>query len=114
MQRYAAFLRGVSPLNAKMSEVKTTFERAGFEDVKTLLSSGNVVFTSRRSSSTTLEKNIERALEKHLGRTFLTIVRSIDDLNAILEADPYRSFKLRANSKRVVTFLRNEPKGRVS
>ena len=47
MPRYAAFLRGVSPMNAKMPDLKAAFEAAGFTDVKTLLSSGNLVFTAR-------------------------------------------------------------------
>jgi len=33
MPRYAAFLRGVSPMNAKMPEVQQAFEAAGFTDV---------------------------------------------------------------------------------
>src|SRR5690349_4890963 len=44
MPRYAAFLRGVMPMNAKMPDLKRAFERAGFTDVKTILGSGNVVF----------------------------------------------------------------------
>lgn len=47
MARYAAILRGVSPMNAKMPELKGSFEAAGVEDVKTVLSSGNVVFSAR-------------------------------------------------------------------
>ena len=45
MTRYAAFLRGVNPMNAKMSELKRAFEAAGFEDVKTVLQ-GLEVFTA--------------------------------------------------------------------
>jgi uncharacterized protein (DUF1697 family) len=51
MKRYAAFLRGVSPMNAKMPELRAAFEAAGFEDVRTLLSSGNVVFGASSSST---------------------------------------------------------------
>jgi len=31
--RYAAFLRGVSPMNAKMADLKRAFEAAGFTDL---------------------------------------------------------------------------------
>jgi uncharacterized protein (DUF1697 family) len=109
MQRYAAFLRGVSPMNAKMPELKRCFEAAGFGEVKTLLSSGNVVFNARASSEASLESKIEAAMKKHLGRTFLTIVRPIDALRAILAADPYGAFRLSPGAKRVVTFLRDKP-----
>jgi len=55
MRRYAAFLRGVMPMNCRMPALKAAFEAAGFEDVKTLLSSGNVVFSARSASETSLE-----------------------------------------------------------
>jgi uncharacterized protein (DUF1697 family) len=45
-------LRGVSPMNARMPELKRCFEAAGLEDVKTVLSSGNVAFTAGSKSET--------------------------------------------------------------
>ena len=69
-------------MNAKMSELRACFETAGFADVKTVLSSGNVVFGTRASSEAALAKKIEAAMEKHLDRSFMTIVRSVDDLRA--------------------------------
>ncbi len=97
-------------MNAKMPELKRCFEAAGFEDVKTVLSSGNVVFSSRKTSESTLERKIEAAMSKQLDRTFMTLVRSVEALRAILEADPYAAYRLSPNAKRVVTFLRNPPK----
>ena len=32
---YAAFLRGITPMNVKVAELKKCFESAGFADVKT-------------------------------------------------------------------------------
>jgi uncharacterized protein (DUF1697 family) len=109
MQRYAAFLRGVSPMNAKMPALKKALEAAGFAEVKTVLASGNVVFGARSGGGASLEKKVEAAIEKGLGRKFLTIVRPVDALRAMLEADPYGSFRLAAAAKRVVTFLRRTP-----
>jgi len=106
MPRYVAFLRGVSPMNAKMPELKRCFEACGFTEVKTLLSSGNVVFNARAASEAALQRKAEAAMAKHLGRAFYTIVRSTSDLEKIIDADPYAVFRLPANAKRVVTFLR--------
>lgn len=106
MPRYVAFLRGVSPMNAKMPELKRAFESAGFTDVRTVLSSGNVVFNSRKSSSATLERKAEKAMQAQLGHSFVTIVRSTDHLQALLDADPFAEFELSADAKRIVTFLR--------
>ncbi|HEX9296557.1 MAG TPA: DUF1697 domain-containing protein [Polyangiaceae bacterium] len=105
-RRYAAFLRGVSPMNAKMPELKRCFESAGFTDVRTVLSSGNVVFSARPASEASLERKAEAAMKKQLGRAFLTIVRPIDALRTMLGSDPFAAFRLRPGTKRVVTFLR--------
>ncbi len=106
MPRYVAFLRGVSPMNAKMPELKRCFEAAGFGEVKTVLSSGNVVFDARAGSELALARRIEAAMAKDLDRTFYTIVRGVDALRELIESDPYKAFHLSADAKRVVTFLR--------
>ena len=109
MPRYVAFLRGVSPMNAKMPELKKAFESAGFTEVKIVLSSGNVVFDARRASETSLERAAEAAMRKRLGQAFLTIVRPVEALRDILATDPYRAFGVDAAAKRIVTFLRRPP-----
>lgn len=106
MPRYVAFLRGVSPMNAKMTDLKRCFERAGFTDIKTVLSSGNVVFNARAMSEAVLERKAEVTMAKQLARTFYTIVRPANVLRELIEVDPYAAFRLPANAKRVVTFLR--------
>ena len=109
MPRYAALLRGVSPMNAKMPALKAAFESAGFTDVKTLLSSGNVAFTARAASEIALERRAEAAMLERLGQAFLTFVRSMDALRDVLASDPYRSFRLDRKAKRIVTFLHAKP-----
>lgn len=109
MPRYVAFLRGVSPMNAKMPELKRCFEEAGFGNVKTVLSSGNVVFDARAASELALARKIETAMTKALDRSFYTIVRSVSRLEELIAADPYAAFRVPAAAKRVVTFLR-EPR----
>jgi uncharacterized protein (DUF1697 family) len=110
MKRYVAFLRGVGPMNAKMPELRRAFELAGFADVKTVLASGNVVFSAPPASEAVLQRGAEAAMKKHLGHAFLTIVRPVDELRRMLAADPYKPYYLKPGSKRVVTFLRGTPK----
>lgn len=114
MPRYAAFLRGVMPTNAKMPDLKQAFEAAGFSDVRTILASGNVVFSARAASAGALERRAEAAMERRLGRSFLTIVRSIDALQELLASDPYRRFRLGPKAKRIVTFLRQAPARKIA
>jgi uncharacterized protein (DUF1697 family) len=113
-RRYAAFLRGVMPTNCKMPELKRAFESAGFTDVKTVLASGNVVFSAAAASDAALQRKAEAAITARLGRAFLTIVRSLDALRAVLDSDPYAGFRLAPGSKRVVTFLRDPAHGKLA
>ena len=92
-----------------MAELKRAFESASFRDVKTLLSSGNVLFDARAQSEAALERKAEAAMRKALGQEFLTIVRSVDDLRDLLASDPYRGARLPPDAKRVITFLREPP-----
>ncbi len=113
MPRYAAFLRGVMPMNCKMPALKAAFEAAGFTDVKTVLGSGNVVFDARSTSERAVEQQAEAAMADELGRAFFTIVRPIEQLRDLLSTDPYKPFKVSPDAKRIVTFLRGRPKGKI-
>ena len=113
MTRYAAFLRGVMPMNCKMPALKAAFEAAGFTDVTTVLGSGNVVFDARSTSEEALQQKAEAAMQERLGQAFLTIVRPIEQLRKILASDPYSRFRVSPKAKRIVTFLRGRPTAKI-
>ena len=64
MRRYVALLRGIN-ISGKnkipMAELKKGFEKLAFEEVKTYLNSGNVIFSSNEDNT---EKMIECLLNK--------------------------------------------------
>ncbi len=68
MTRYAAFLRGVNVggVNLKMADVAKVFAEAGFDDVKTVLASGNVLLDSA-SGATSVRRTAEAALREAFG-----------------------------------------------
>jgi uncharacterized protein (DUF1697 family) len=97
-------------MNLKMVDFKRCLETAGYSNVKTILSSGNAAFDSFSKSVAAIERQIEATFEKQLGRSFYTIVRSIEELQSLIERDPYSGFALPSNAKRVVTFARKLPR----
>jgi uncharacterized protein (DUF1697 family) len=109
--RYAAFLRGVMPTNAKMPDLVRAFEAAGFTDVRTILGSGNVLFSAKPAPVAALQRRAEAAMQETLGRVFLPFVRPVDALRTLLASDPWRGARVPAGAKRVVTFLREPPPG---
>ena len=97
------------PTNCKMPALKA----AGFTDVKTVLGSGNVVFDARSSSEQLLQQKAEAAMQDRLGKAFMTIVRSIEQLRKVLATDPYKPFNVSPKAKRIVTFLRGRPTAKI-
>ena len=95
-------------MNLKMADFKCCSETAGYNKVNTVLSSGNAAFDSSSKSAAVIERQIEATFAEQLGRSFYTIVRSVKELQNMIESDPYSRFAL-PNAKRVVTFARELP-----
>lgn len=113
MPRYVAFLRGAFPTNAKMADLRQCIEAAGYADVRTVLASGNVAFSTGSSSAHAIEGRLATEIERGLGRAFSLTVRSADYLTQLLASDPFGEFVVPPEAKRIVTFLRN-PDARVA
>ena len=96
MPRYVAFLRGVSPLNAQMPALKRAFEAAGFSEVRTLLSSGNVAFNARAASLDILQRRAEKAMRSELGSSFNATVRTAQYLQRARRFGSFRGVPPRA------------------
>jgi uncharacterized protein (DUF1697 family) len=88
--RYAAFLRGVNVggVNLKMPEVAAALEEAGFNDVRTILATGNVLLDST-SSLATVRKKAEAALRSTFGYDAWVLVYDIDTVRTISERYPF-------------------------
>lgn len=91
MIRHVALLRGINVGKAKrvaMADLRALVEGLGCTDVKTLLNSGNVVFTTRLSSPAKFANRIEATLTSRLGVTARVTVLTGDELAAVLADNP--------------------------
>ncbi|HSM50780.1 MAG TPA: DUF1697 domain-containing protein [Thermoanaerobaculia bacterium] len=109
MPRYVAFLRGVTPANLRMADLRLAAEESGFTGVRTLLSSGNVAFDASSRTEAAVSRALEAAIAARAGRPFRAFVRRQADLAALVAADPFAPFPLPEGAKRVVTFLPAPP-----
>jgi uncharacterized protein (DUF1697 family) len=99
-----------------MPQLRDCFQAAGFEDVRTVLSSGNVAFSTDVATGSpvaVLEGKAEQAMLTTLGRAFPTIVRPAEYLQALLASDPFTEFTLPPTAKHVITFLRRAERRRI-
>lgn len=88
---YLALLRGVNVGgNAKvpMAELKVCFEGLGYNNVKTFINSGNVIFRSDEKSTNTLTKQVEDCLEKKFGWKIDCVVYDYDRYKKIVNSAP--------------------------
>lgn len=91
MTAYAAFLRAINVGGRRVTndQLRAAFETLDLSGVRTLLASGNVVFTSPRRSPGPLEVDIGAALADRFGFAVRTFVRSRAQLETCLGAAPF-------------------------
>ncbi len=106
MNKKIAFLRGINVGNIriKMTDLKLAFEKLDFQQVKTYLQTGNVVFESDK----TLQE-VKPILEKALSETFnyeaFVLLYDFDDLSNILDKYP---FEREESHHAYIIFIDNE------
>lgn len=91
MTSYAAFLRGINlgPTNkVAMPKLREIAESLGWTDVATYINSGNLVFTSAKKPAT-LERELQAALSREVGKAIDVTVRSRTQLEHIVADNPY-------------------------
>jgi len=68
--RYVALIRGINVGRAKrvaMADLRTLLSRLGYSDIRTILNSGNVVFSATHQPPSRIGKHIEEAMSERLG-----------------------------------------------
>jgi uncharacterized protein (DUF1697 family) len=88
--RCVAFLRGINVGATKrmtMAELREVFLGLGHSDVKTLLQSGNVVFTASGKASA-LEAQLHEGILARFGFDVAVVVRTASELRAIVAKNP--------------------------
>ncbi len=90
--RYVGLLRAVNlgaTRKVPMAELRELMADLGFEDVSTLLQSGNVVFSAPSAAAATIAGRIEVALEERFGFAVPTMVRTGAQLERIVADNPF-------------------------
>ncbi len=89
--KYVALLRGINVggnRKVSMSELKALFEKAGMEQVKTYINSGNVVFTSSVKAKQKLTTTLEAACKSAFGFDITILIFSSSEIATIAQQLP--------------------------
>lgn len=113
MTAFAAFLRGINVGGHRkigMAELRQVFEELGFTQVKTLLASGNVLFNCAEEEPAALTQRIEQKLLQAFGHEIGVILRSRAEIQALVDADPFREITVTPQTRLYITFYCEPPK----
>ncbi len=105
---YAAFLRGIGPGDPRKSNesLRKVFESCGFENVRSFISSGNMLFESAEKNTAKLEKQVEQAFRDTHGIDVATFIRTKGELETFLKTVPFGTLKHSKETYLIITFLK--------
>lgn len=113
MKSYVALLRGINVSGQKLIKMETlrkVMEDFGFQNIKTYIQSGNILFdTTGNITPETLEKQIHDLIEAHFGFDVSVVVTGREMLQWISVNNPYLKEKEIDLKKLYITFLGSEP-----
>jgi len=111
MKRFIALLRGINvsgQKKIKMSELKTLFENLGFQSVETYIQSGNVIFSAKAKSVTSLPSIIMYGIKNKFQFDVQVIILTPQEIDLALRNNPF--IKKKKEIERLYTmFLSTKP-----
>lgn len=111
MKKYVALLRGINVGGNKkvsMVELKKLFQSLGFENPKTLLASGNVIFEAEESPIEALTEQLEKTFQKEFGFEIPTIVIPISEIEEYVQKNPFKNIQITKDTRLYVIFLKEK------
>ena len=112
MATHIVLLRGVNVGGNRklaMSDLRTWAEGLGFAGVRTLLQSGNLLLDHAGEGGAALEQRLESAVAAALGLSTDFIVRTPEEMEAVIAHNPFPEAAEADPSRLLVTFLKQPP-----
>lgn len=112
MKTYIALLRGINvsgQKKIKMADLRGYLQEFNFQNIRTYVQSGNVLFQSRGSNQIDLAKQIEKKIFEKYGFDVVVMVKTPHELVYVLENNPFIKDQQEDTSRLYVTFLSDHP-----
>lgn len=88
-----------------MASLKAIYEEMKFKNIVTYIQSGNVIFSTGQADPQTLSGKIEKKILEKYGFKVPVIIRTADEIQAIVKINPFLKIKNIATDRLHVTFL---------
>jgi len=111
--RYVAFLRAINVAghgSVRMNEVREAFATAGCQAVSTCIQSGNVLFELPSRRSKAMLEAARGRLGAMLGHKPDVVLRTLREVQQLVENCPFSGLPADRDSKRYIVFLARKPR----
>lgn len=112
MAEYVAFLRAINVGGSsiiRMADLCEAFAAAGCRNARSYIASGNIVFESGVGNEIALVRRIRRAIADRVEMDPAIMLRTVDELEALVTRDPFRKLRQDRTAKFYVAFLSDRP-----
>jgi uncharacterized protein (DUF1697 family) len=104
--KYIAFLRGINigGHNIKMERLRELFSQLGFADVRSYIQTGNIFFETTETDRAALARKIELHLFAALGYEVPTFLRTVREVEQILQLEPFKDIEVTPEMRLFIIF----------
>jgi uncharacterized protein (DUF1697 family) len=106
--QYIALLRGINVGGSKkieMAALRKLLASLGFENVKTVLASGNAAWDAESDDTAAMQTAIEHGIEATFGFSVNVIVKPREQVERLVASDPFGGVEVTKDTRLYVTFL---------
>ncbi len=110
-EKYVAFLRGINVgghRQVPMADLRNELAKLGFENITTVLNSGNIIFDTKVGDLKSIERTISAHLETYFNFPVPTIVRKAGTIYGLFHSNPFKNVKLTEDIRWYVSFLKSD------
>ena len=115
MTTYVSLLRGINVSGQKlikMDQLRELYESLGFGHVRSYIQSGNVIFTDVNRDEKAVIERISAAIEEGFGHQVTVFLRTAEEMQRVLEDNPFLK-KADLDPKKFHVMFLAEPPGEV-
>jgi uncharacterized protein (DUF1697 family) len=112
MPTYISMLRGINVgghNKVPMDQLRAMFEALGFEQVRTYIQSGNVVFKAAKSNPADFSARIEKKILAQFGFAVSVITRTPEEVHKAIQNNPFVKESKTEPAKVYIAFLSQAP-----
>lgn len=107
MTDYVALLRGINigKRRIKMADLRDAFSDWGYENIQTIQAAGNVIFRAEPRDLDELAAELEKRLEERYGYEVPVVLRTLDEIRALVAAEPFAAIEVTPDTRLYATFF---------